>query len=400
MHARLALRRWCVPPPPARRASGRWPRGGLGRLENPTYASALTPLLSSPSPLVRAAAAGAFAQMKVPRDWTPQLATERDALVRAAIYEAAGRGAPVAPTAEALLAAGLRDADVRSRTGAARGLESLVRLNRRAVTLAPATITALHTAFAGNTAEEFRELVLLTLNASRDQDAATLTAGLADPSPLVRRLAVIGSKTFVRDTSALVRIDAYRFQADCSVLASALDDPDDHVAINAGAYMLERSCPSAPLVAVATSGRNWRRRGNALLTISLHDTTAARPLVPMLSRDPGLAGACLRRHCRALHPRQRDIAVAGAGQQPERGRRCRLDGGRRGTRDPQRPRRPDSRRRRPAHHGTRPASATAAHRRRVQPADGRGEHDAARPARGTAQLDRYGARHVHQRTAP
>ncbi|MCC7053421.1 MAG: peptidylprolyl isomerase [Gemmatimonadaceae bacterium] len=258
---------------------------GLGRLENPVHRQALEPLLASPSPLVRAAAAGALAQMKVARDWAPALASERDATVRAAIYEAIGRGAPVPPNAESLLAGGLRESDLGARTGAARGLESLVRLNRRTVTPSAATLTALRAAFASTASEEFRIIALLVLNAARAQDTATAAAALADPSPQVRRLAIIGTRRFVQDPSPLVRVEAFRYATSCDTLAAGLRDTDDHVAITAGHALMERGCPSAALSAVAASGPNWRRRGNALVALARRDTAAVRRALPGTAGD-------------------------------------------------------------------------------------------------------------------
>src|SRR5580658_10107840 len=103
----------------------------IGRLENPAYRDSLVPLMRSPDPQVRRAAAGALAQMRAGFPWASLLQVERDASVRAAIFEAIGRAKPPADDAEPLLASGLKDTDVRARAGAARGLESLFRLNSK-----------------------------------------------------------------------------------------------------------------------------------------------------------------------------------------------------------------------------------------------------------------------------
>lgn len=258
---------------------------GIGRLENPAYADVIAPLLSAREPLVRQAAAGALAQMKASRDWAPLLASERDGWVRSVMYEAAGRGAPPAANTEALLVQGLADHSIVARTGAARGLESLFRINRRTRKPEPATVAALRSAFAATTTAEFRQIALLVLLAADDRDPTTLAAGLADTSAQVRRLAVRGAERFVRDTSPLVRAEAYQYEADCTALAAGLDDRSDHVATSVIGYLQKRKCASALLVRAATQGANWRRRAHALVSLAAVDGEAARPLIPVAARD-------------------------------------------------------------------------------------------------------------------
>ena len=103
----------------------------VGRFENPAWRDSVVPLMRSPDPQVRRAAAGALAQMRAAFAWASLLKGERDASIRAAIFEATGRAKPASDDAEPLLAGGLTDADLRARTGAARGLESLFRLNSK-----------------------------------------------------------------------------------------------------------------------------------------------------------------------------------------------------------------------------------------------------------------------------
>ena len=123
--------------------------------------------------------------------WAAILKTERDAPVaRCVIFEAIGRAKPVADDAESLLAGGLKDADSRARAGAARGLESLFRLNSKPPRQpAATTLAALHGAFAANrtaNGDEIRELILLTMHAAGDHDPATMASALADPNPQFR----------------------------------------------------------------------------------------------------------------------------------------------------------------------------------------------------------------------
>jgi hypothetical protein len=82
---------------------------------------------------------------------------------------------------------GLKNADSHARAAAARGLESLFRLNSKPPRQpATTTLAALHEAFAANrsaNSEEIRELILLTMRAAGDHDSSTLTSALADVSP-------------------------------------------------------------------------------------------------------------------------------------------------------------------------------------------------------------------------
>ncbi len=170
----------------------------IGRLENPAYRDALIPLLGSADPQVRRAAAGAVAQIRAPFAWAATLKAGRDGSVRAAIFEAVGRAKPPDADAESTLAGGLKDAEPQARAGAARGLESLFRLNskppRQAAT---STLAALHEAFTANRDEQIRELILLTMHAAGDHDSATLAGALADPNAQVRRLAVVETHKWV-----------------------------------------------------------------------------------------------------------------------------------------------------------------------------------------------------------
>jgi hypothetical protein len=53
-------------------------------------------------------------------------------------------------------------------------------------------------------------LVLLTMHAAGDQDSATMASALADPNAQVRRLAVMHSGTWVRDSSTMMQYEALR----------------------------------------------------------------------------------------------------------------------------------------------------------------------------------------------
>ena len=259
----------------------------IGRTENLAHRNALIPLLVDGDPGIRAAAASALAQMRASFAYGLILRVEKDPMVRAALLEAVGRATPIGAAEEALLVNGLREPDARVRVAAARGLEAGVRLNRRTWRPSDTAIAAVRAAFLADSREDFRVLSLLALNALTDRDEATLASGLADASPLVRRLAVIGAQRWVADPSPLVRVDALKFSDDCSRLAAAaMNDPSDHVALVSSGYMQERKCSPALLASIVTSGRKWQHRASALLAMAKADSVQARSLIaPFLARD-------------------------------------------------------------------------------------------------------------------
>lgn len=259
----------------------------IGRLENPAHRDALIPLLHSPDPLVRRAAVGALAQMRAPFGYAALLKAEDDASVRAVIYEAIGRAKPVAGDAEALLVDGLNDRDLSARAGAARGLESLFRLNA-APPLHPtlATTVALHKAFAANREEQIRELILLTMNRADDHDSSTLASALADSSPQVRRLAVLGTRTWVRDPSPMVQYEALRAAPSCDRAAAAVKEGNDHVALAAVDLLGSLKCDAALIAPLVAGGRSWRIRAHAVVALAAVDPVRARSAIAAMMSDP------------------------------------------------------------------------------------------------------------------
>jgi cyclophilin family peptidyl-prolyl cis-trans isomerase len=257
----------------------------LGRLEDTTWRAVVASQTTSPTPAVRVAAFGALAQMRATHGYATALASERNASVRGAIHEALGRARPLPSDAESLLAAGLADAAPAARHGAVRGLESLIRLNRRTVTPTAATITALQRAFASDTSEPFRVMVLLSLNAIAATDSATRAIALRDRSPQVRRLGVMSGNRWVSDPSPLVRTEAVRFVNDCSQLQTLTADSSDHVALAAIARLGRRSCPAAMLLPPADGGRTWRHRAAALEALVRADSSRALVHVRRLAAD-------------------------------------------------------------------------------------------------------------------
>ena len=257
----------------------------IGRLENPAHRDAVIPLLGSSDPQVRRAAAGALAQMRVPFEWAGVLKTERDGKVRAAIFEAIGRAKPATDDAESVLVDGLKDADTLARAGAARGLESLFRLNSKPPRRpAPATVAALHKAF-DNKDDEIRELVLLTMHAAGDRDSVTMASALADSNAQVRRLAVLYTGTWVRDASPMVQYEALRAAPTCDRAADAVSNADDHVALEAVDLLGRLKCDAALVRPLVVSDRSWRIRAHALVALASVDPARAREPIASMAAD-------------------------------------------------------------------------------------------------------------------
>ena len=252
----------------------------LGRLENPAHRDVLIPLLNSPDPSVRRAAAAALAQMRASFSYSGLLDSERDAAVRAAIYEAVGRANPPPEDAERSLVSGLRT----DPAAAARGLESLFRLNPPKKPGAD-TLPALHAAFSASRGEETRQLILLTMNAAGDRDPATMTAALADPSPQVRRLAVMGTGEWVSDHSPIVRYQALRVAKSCERAAAAVSDESDHVALQAVDMLGSLKCDAGLLAPMVAKGRSWRVRARALVSLAAVDPAQARTALSGMMAD-------------------------------------------------------------------------------------------------------------------
>ncbi len=163
------------------------------------------------------------------------------------------------PAADGDPAAVVAAAHPAAMAGAAKGLESLIRLNQKvqppdSVTLNRLRATA--TLVSDPADADFallRRLAWTAVNAAAAADAFLLQRGAADPDPQVRRLAAgaLGNlplpeadrrallATLLRDASATVRYEAVRvygrtLQArDCAPVLAAVDDVAVHVALAA-----------------------------------------------------------------------------------------------------------------------------------------------------------------------
>ena len=255
----------------------------LGRLERPAHADLVVPFLSAPDPGLRKEAVNALGQMGAPVELlTAAFEKERDGTVRAVFYETIGR---LPGAREQLLLKGLDEKDLDARIGAAKGLEAYWRLNARKAGPSQETVLALRAAVRRDTSVPLRELALLTLNAAGDSDPATLSTALSDPNPLVRRLAVMGSKQWRDDPSYLVRYEALKVSGSCERAAASVADPSDHVALLA-IDLLGNGCSSGVLEKIVDQSKDWRRQARALVSLAKVNPDEARKRLDALSHHP------------------------------------------------------------------------------------------------------------------
>ena len=245
----------------------------LGRLERPEHAPALLPLLSSPDGGVRREAVNALGQIGAQVELRPFLEKEGDAEVRGALYQTLGR---LPQADESLLRAGLREAGLPARIGAAKGLEVFFRRTKTAPSRD--TVEALQSAIRENASPVLRELALLTLSAAGEADPETLRIALQDPEPQVRRLAVMGLKQWKDDPSFMVRYESLRVAGNCERAEAALGDPSDHLALAAVDFLgqLGRGCTPSALTRLVDEGGDWRQQARALVSLAKTSPEAAR----------------------------------------------------------------------------------------------------------------------------
>lgn len=258
----------------------------VGRLERPALRDAVLPLLGSSEAEVRRETVAAIAQMGAAFDFASLLASEKSGAVRAVIYESMGRAKPPSSDTEARLVAGLKDQDLVARTGAARGLETLVRQNIKSARPGSATVEALRMAIRENPVSRLRQFALLALNAAGDQDAATFDLALKDDDAQVRRLAVIGSKRWIDDPSPLVRFEAVRLAATCDRALVAVADPAGHVALAAVDALGALKCDAGTIEPLLGQDRPWRIRSRALVSLARVAPDRARARLGAFRDDP------------------------------------------------------------------------------------------------------------------
>lgn len=293
----------------------------LGRFERPEFIPILAPMLND-GVGIRAEAAGALAQLAR----TPGAAAEVQSLLiaRAAIdaeaelWEvwgemAAALGRLPYETAEQVARAesvlveqlpspdSLIELETAAIAGAIRGLESLVRISRKAGPLQPRTWDRIRWAAtaqrppADPRSAWIRRLAMAALVTGGEATASVIERALADRDAEVRRLGAVAAggdralddrdrilKIGLADTSAPVRLEALRawgrhLQAtSCGPVRTALTDADPHVKLQA-IDLLGQPCPAAevPSTGVAalvetltTRPREWHAPAHALVSLA------------------------------------------------------------------------------------------------------------------------------------
>jgi cyclophilin family peptidyl-prolyl cis-trans isomerase len=242
----------------------------LGRFERAELAPAVAPFLNSPDAETRIEAANALAQMKATVKLSRYLEQERDANLRAALYEAMGR---LDEASEAVLLPGLGENET-VRLGAMKGIENFLRTRERRPS--EQAVLAIRAAVLRSTVPALRELGLAALNRAEDRDRDTLEACLRDPDPEVRRLAILGLKEWRNDASPIVRYEALKVAGDCRRAEQSLSDPSPHVSLLA-VDLLARGCTPDPLEKILNEPSGWRRQAHALVALSTLSPERARP---------------------------------------------------------------------------------------------------------------------------
>jgi peptidyl-prolyl cis-trans isomerase B (cyclophilin B) len=337
----------------------------LGRLERPELMADILPSLRHPLPEIRAEAANAVAQaaqgwMRKPPPRAPartdvdaaatalaaRLDVEADANVRAVIGESLGRlpyvtADQVEKAERTLLGLMARSQSAADRLGVAKGLEEVVRLDRKLSPMDTSVAGALRAlssisavpggvelaargtgrAPAGSVSDPARDarvrrLALQALSDAGSVDDAVLRRAAADPDAQVRRLAMraasnpqlAGSdvaadvlRQGLTDTAPMVRLEALRaFPAQgaplnaCEAAIGAVRDPDLHVAL-VGLDQLA-GCSSVGAVALleetvddlshAGSARGWHRAAHGIVALASASPERAAAALPQFTRSP------------------------------------------------------------------------------------------------------------------
>lgn len=336
----------------------------LGRFERPHLVPQLLPFASHRRAEVRAEAINALGQAlaSVPRSpddaapLPPEVATvsrtllarlkaETDPYVTGVAAETLGRlpfrTADALRDAEAALAALLpvqqgaapvavgtepvaRVLHPASVTGAVKALESRVRVYQKLAPVQTTTLARLRgAATLGSDPSDtdfafIRRLAWSALNSAGGSDAALADAGLEDPDPQVRRLAVaaLGNQSLaavdrsarllraLRDPSFIVRYDAVRLynrtlqNTGCGPVLAAVDDSSPHVAL-AAIDALGDACPSGPspigkLIELADSvarsrasrAADWHRPAHAFVSLARVAPDDAVGRMPAFAENP------------------------------------------------------------------------------------------------------------------
>ncbi|MEO6866289.1 MAG: peptidylprolyl isomerase, partial [Gemmatimonadaceae bacterium] len=257
----------------------------VGRLENAEHAALIEPLLTSPYASVRIAVIEAAAQMHAPIS-SNALITEKDPAVRGTWYASAGRAMNASVELEHDLVRGLAEPSAITKRGAARGLESMIRLNAKSFHPSEETIAALRRTVIEVHDSELRLSAMHALISTRDRDSLTIAAALRDTSAEVRAAGVLMGRAWRDDASPIVRVQALLVAATCARAAEATRDPSEHVALLAIDQLGTLKCNAALLQPWLTPSTSWRRRAHATVSLAKTDPAAADVAVRALAASP------------------------------------------------------------------------------------------------------------------
>ncbi len=244
----------------------------IGRFEQSPLELKITPLLTARAASVRREAVNALGQMRSRYDLAALLTSEREPSVRAVIYETLGRNPNAAATTAQTLTDGLRDSSAVVRSGAARGIESLLRRTARTAAPGATTLRAIRDAVKSNGASDTRQLLLLALTAANDRDSATVALALRDTSPEVRRLAVALGRQWIDDAAPMVRWQALRVAGTCARAVAHVRDSSEHVALLAIDLLGDQKCLDAAALAAldgeSSATAAWRHQAHAAVSLA------------------------------------------------------------------------------------------------------------------------------------
>ncbi len=261
----------------------------LGRTDDERWAPMLDRLAESPAVSVRLEAVRAAGQMRagamVLHTRSFPFSKEPSPVVRAELYETFGRSGSDQARVESALLTGLDDPSVVVQRGAARGLEVHIRRNARNYKPPVATLASIANAAVRISDADARYSLLLALNTAGYRDSAAVRAGLTDPDPDVRRVAVMLGRAWVTDTSALVRWQALRSTGTCERAAQHLRDQSEHVRLLAIDLLGTLKCNPAPLHALTRPSVPWRPRAHAVFALTHADSLHAGKAVRSLAGD-------------------------------------------------------------------------------------------------------------------
>jgi cyclophilin family peptidyl-prolyl cis-trans isomerase len=312
--------------PAIRRVSVR----AMGRMQRLQYAPAILRALHDTLPAVRATAAAAVAMAAIDAPDVRAIAALRDSVharlvqesdphVIGALLETTGRiraaDTMTARAAATDLASYAASASPIVRNGTARGLFFLARQSpygRRAMDVAAPALRELATRRIGAgdraAAQPTRERAAAALAAAGLGDPATALQLLTDPSPFVRRQALLMLSSFAADSAAartiidrglqdsswVVRYDALRQYGarrrggdGCTRVRMFMHDPSMHVALQA-IDLAARGCrDDARTIAMLDSAArslaradDWHAPAHALVTLAAIDPAAANSMLP------------------------------------------------------------------------------------------------------------------------